>query len=696
MNNSENQSVFHEGERAVQSRLGVRNTAEIQGKRFVRNYLTDQHRKFYQGLAFIFVSSVDESGQPWASILYGRPGFLSTPSDSTLRVQARPLLNDPLNANLQVGKRLGFLGIEYTTRRRNRMTGRVSEIGNGYFVITVDQSFGNCPQYIHSRQAQFVPESKSSISSGKPESLEYLTERAQEIVSKADNFYIATYCGKNNADRRHGSDVSHRGGPPGFVAVVDRQTLKFPDFAGNNHFNTLGNIELNPVAGLLFIDFDNSDLLYLTGTATVKWDGPELSQFKGAQSILEFSIIKGRVLPAALPICWSFDSFSPSLADIGSWTTSTNSSHRIGLTQRHREYRVFKIVDESQAIRSFYLEPLNGAGLPAHEAGQHLPIELSLPGHPFPSKRTYTISNAPNGSYLRLSIKREEGDGDNASPGIVSNFFHNSIDVGHTIRATDPQGEFVLEPRSNRPIVLISAGVGITPMIAFLDERLRNAGNNGNDQTIWFIHGNRNSAQHGFREYLQRQAKRHPWLRLYTLYSRPLPSDQEGEHFDATGHVNATVLKTLLPLDDYEFYYCGPKPFMASMNQALRSLGTRKERVHYEYFGSPATRSVPDDSGNDDEAMRSIQVEFRLSGIEAHWTPSLGSLLEFAEHEGLSPPYSCRSGSCHTCLTPIVSGEIEYAQEPASGHPDDGVLICCAIPRLPVAGSSTSRLVLDL
>ncbi len=264
-------SPFHPGEQEIQDRFGMREQIEEVGQRFIRDHLPEQHREFYAGLPFLIIGSVDEDGRPWASLLAGDPGFISSPDPTTLVIASQPVFGDPLNDTLVNGTRLGFLGIDYHMRRRNRLTGRLIRADEHGMEIHVDQTFGNCPKFIQARTVEFGERLESMGDDRALHELERLDEKAKAIITAADHFFIATHYSDDDNDTAHGTDVSHRGGKPGFVRIDDDTTLTFPDFRGNYHFNTLGNILLNPRAGLLFIDFANGDLLWLTCTARVIW-----------------------------------------------------------------------------------------------------------------------------------------------------------------------------------------------------------------------------------------------------------------------------------------------------------------------------------------------------------------------------------------------------------------------------------------
>jgi len=693
-------SPFHRGEREIQSRFGVREQMESVGQRFIRDYMPDEHRQFYAQLPFLLVGSVDQSGRPWASVLVGRPGFAHSPDPNTLEIKTRLIFGDPLGDNLAAGVPVGLLGIEYQARRRNRMTGRVASLTEDGIAIKISQAFGNCPQYIQARSFEFSPEIDSLGEQRPVQSLTSLDGRAREIITKSDNFYIATHYSENPNNASHGADVSHRGGKPGFVRIEGSRKLTFPDFAGNYHFNTIGNIAVNPVAGLLFIDFESGDLLYLTGSAKVIWDGDEGSAFVGAERLVNFSLDEGILVEGAMPIRWNFLEYSPSLDTTGSWQEVAEKLAARKEGNVYRNYRVARMEPESEIITSFYLQPEDGGRTPCHRAGQFLPIEIWPPGTEEPIQRTYTISSAPNGSYYRLSIKKEPASQPDLPPGVSSNYFHDHVMPGTTIRAMSPRGKFTLDESSTRPIVLISGGVGVTPMISMLEQLAGESVGCGCSRKVWFVHGALNSKVQAFGKYLRSLEADWPCLNVHIRYSNPSGDDIEGEDYDSAGYVDIELIKSLLPFDDYEFYFCGPPPFMESLYNGLKSLNVADERIHYEFFGPAPTLRQVHPQGADSVAEElgdrpPVPVRFARSGIEATWEPSKGTLLDLAESEGLQPAYSCRSGICHTCVTRIVSGEVDYTEPPMT-PPDDGeALICCAYPRSAV-DADDEGIVLDL
>jgi len=316
---------FHAGETAVQARTGVRDRIDAAGARMIRDAMPLQHRELFEKLPTLLVGSLDARRRPWASMLVGRPGFIAAPDEHTLRIAARPDADDPLTAQLALDAPLGLLGIEPHTRRRNRMNGTVIALDADGFSVGVDQSFGNCPQYIQAREPRWIePTSRAP----RAERLgPALNDAARALVRRADTLFIASASaaarGRSGAE---GVDISHRGGKPGFVGVTTdadgRCALTLPDFRGNNLFNTVGNIAAHPQAGLLFADYDSGDLLQLTGRAHIVWDGPEVQAFAGAQRLLQIGVEEALWRPAALPLRWSAPAYAPQLEATGTWTAA--------------------------------------------------------------------------------------------------------------------------------------------------------------------------------------------------------------------------------------------------------------------------------------------------------------------------------------------------------------------------------------
>lgn len=309
------ESPFHDAELALQERYGKRAALDAGARRGVRDVLIDQHRAFFAQIPFLLVGSVDRGGQPWASMLGGRPGFAHSPDPRRLRIDLLPAQGDPLAGNLVPGAPLGVLGIELPTRRRNRMSGRLEAVDERGFAIAVLQSYGNCPKYIQARELSVVPASPH------PRVLrsDRLSEDDRRMLAQADSFYIASSNPRSEDGVRSGTDVSHRGGRPGFIRVEDERTIAAPDFVGNYFFNTLGNLMVESRAGLLFVDFKTGDLLLAAARAEIVWKGPEIDAFAGAQRLLRLHLTELIRLEGALPLRGSDSSDARELAQTGTW-----------------------------------------------------------------------------------------------------------------------------------------------------------------------------------------------------------------------------------------------------------------------------------------------------------------------------------------------------------------------------------------
>jgi predicted pyridoxine 5'-phosphate oxidase superfamily flavin-nucleotide-binding protein len=306
-------SPYHEGEKAVQERAGVRDKAERLG-RMIRDYMPDQHREFFAELPFIVVGSMDGEGQLWASVLTGPAGFVHSPDPGHLRIVAAPLPGDPLAGTLRAGAPLGLLGIQLHTRRRNRMNGKIVAIDEAGFTVGVDQSFGNCAKYIQARAGELAPQLGGSAAIVAEQAR--LSPEALRVISRADTFFIATASpATGDASRSEGIDVNHRGVPPDSIRVTadakGRTMLSVPDLPGNNAFQTLGNIETNPRSGVLFFDFEHGDLISLTGESEILWDAAAAAEFPGAARVLRFRPSHGLRFKAALPFRWSAPELAP-------------------------------------------------------------------------------------------------------------------------------------------------------------------------------------------------------------------------------------------------------------------------------------------------------------------------------------------------------------------------------------------------
>ena len=310
-------SPFHAGEQTIQSLAGVRDRMERKGRAVIRDYMPEQHRAFFAALPFMVVGLADQNGHPWATTLSGPLGFINPAEENLLAIKAWLDPDDPLHSCIRDGAPIGGLGIELSTRRRNRVNGRIENciIGEG-FSIRVQQSFGNCPKYIQARserpriRSRPVPEFRIAP---------HLGDSEVSLIAGSDTFFIASRSAQLDQEEEasQGLDVSHRGGRPGFVGVVSPNELCFPDFSGNLLFNTLGNLEVDPRAGLLFIDFQSSRMLHIIGRARICWDVSEAMRSAGVERFIFFDIQCVVTRDHAFPHSLDFVSYSPHLGTEG-------------------------------------------------------------------------------------------------------------------------------------------------------------------------------------------------------------------------------------------------------------------------------------------------------------------------------------------------------------------------------------------
>lgn len=685
-------SPWHAGEKRIQQLLGVADRMESFGRKVIRPFMPEQHQLFYRQLPFIVVGGVDDSGDTWATLLEGEPGFIHADDERHLHIGRLPAPSDPLATCIRNGESVGLLGIELHTRRRNRMNGQISDLRSGGIQVFVEHAFGNCPQYIQRRDFRFSrpPETKPSgdVTAGRIEELAAgLDEDAIRLISQSDTFFVSSYIDHSAGEVPRSVDVSHRGGKPGFVQVSG-DSLTIPDFAGNLHFNTLGNFLVNPRAGLLFVDFSSGDVLQMTGRAEVNLSPDPVRGFQGAERSWTFRPTKIVRRRDALAIRFDFHEWSPNSLMTGSW----EEAHQKQIAERKRsDWRPFvvtRIVDESSSVKSFFFAPNDDAGIGVFEAGQHIPIRIPS-GHDGETiLRTYTVSSAPSDPELRISVKRQ---------GAGSTALHDGLSVGSIVDLKAPRGNFTIRSEERRPAVLISAGIGVTPMLAMLRHLVFEGERTRFMRPTWFIRGDRTLATRPFdAELSSLMSRSNGRAARVEVLSEPEEGTVQGEHYSIKGVIDLPLLQSLLPFGDHDFFLCGPPAFMQSVYDALRSVRVQDDRIHAESFG-PASISRTSDSTTPSTKITarasksSALVLFSESAKEARWTVTSGSLLDLAESRGLTPDYSCRGGSCGTCATRLISGGVAYASPPSAEISDGMALICCAVP-----AEGENRIVLGL
>lgn len=350
-----------------------------------------------------------------------------------------------------------------------------------------------------------------------------------------------------------------------------------------------------------------------------------------------------------------------------------------------REFRVVAKVRESTVITSFHLEPVEPDGWRAFEPGQFLVFRIPAQGAKDFALRNYSVSCSPGdcGRY-RITVKREAAPALGLPDGLSSCYLHDQVEVGDVLAAEGPRGDFTLDCESQRPVVLLSGGVGLTPLVSMLHALAPQAA-----RRVVFIHACDNGEVHALRGEVETLAASRPGIAAHFCYRYPTEKDEAATRHHHKGVVSRELLQGLLPLDDYDFYLCGPAPFMQAVHGALRSLGVPKQRIAYEFFG-PATLLEPAEQqvvtakpqlSPPEISTDAVTVEFRKSGRMAVWDNTAESLLAFAEEQGLAPEFSCRAGICGTCKSHLVTGEVSYFEEPLDELAIGEVLLCCSRPQ---------------
>jgi ferredoxin-NADP reductase/ferredoxin len=343
-----------------------------------------------------------------------------------------------------------------------------------------------------------------------------------------------------------------------------------------------------------------------------------------------------------------------------------------------RQMRVANINKESDSVTSFVLKPSDGQPLPVFRAGQFVVLRMLVEPDKPPVLRSYSLSDLPAADHLRISVKSE-------SNGIGSSFLCNRAREGDLLDVSAPRGSFTLRP-SQSPVVLLSAGVGATPVMAMLHSLAAEK----SQREIWWIYGARNRVEHPFAEESRSLLKQLLRGREYIVYSRPAPNEKAGADFDAAGHIDAALLEKIGVPRDSDFYLCGPTSFLQDMRDGLRNWGVLDGNVHTEIFGTleaitpgmaqvihtPHQPQGPAGSGP--------PVSFARSGITAAWDGKFASLLELAEACDVPVRWSCRTGVCHTCMTGLIGGSVTYNPEPLERAAAGNVLVCCSQPSVGV------------
>jgi ferredoxin-NADP reductase len=367
----------------------------------------------------------------------------------------------------------------------------------------------------------------------------------------------------------------------------------------------------------------------------------------------------------------------------------TSSKGRTPVALAWNGYRNFVMnakVDEGGRICSFYLVPQDNRPLPSFLPGQYLTFQISLPGQPKPVIRCYSLSDAHNPSYYRVTIKKVPltPDSSGGLPPSVSNYFHDVVREGDILSVKAPRGKFVLDTSQQTPVVLIGGGVGITPILCMANTLCAAR----SQREVWLFYGVRNGQEQIMKKHFRLLAKEYMRCQLRLCYSQPNPEDSPDHDFHFGTHVSVDLLRNILPSNDYEFYICGPPAMMDDMARDLRAWGVPEERIRSEAFGPATVKKafVRTDAKEPTAAAApaSLQVTFSQSGKQCAWEPEAGNLLDFSLANSINIASGCRAGNCGTCEVRLKAGSVTYLHEPGwevqAGH----CLTCVAVPKEPV------------
>jgi ferredoxin-NADP reductase/MOSC domain-containing protein YiiM/ferredoxin len=341
-----------------------------------------------------------------------------------------------------------------------------------------------------------------------------------------------------------------------------------------------------------------------------------------------------------------------------------------------RRLTVTAITPECDSIVSIRLEDPDDAPLPAARPGQYLTLRVQPDEAPRSLLRNYSLSGPPDGGFYRFTVKREQD-------GAASRYLHTRLAVGDELDVAAPRGTFILD-RTPAPVLLISAGIGATPVLAMLQALAAER----SEREIWWLHGARSARDHPFAAEARALLAGLPNASAHVYYSRPGPDDVEGRDYDRAGRLTASALTALDPPRDGEAYVCGPASFMDEISAGLAAMEVDVARIHTEPFGpapglTPGIAATPARTPHAPagEPGDGPTIEFARSNVAVPWSSEYASLLELAEACDVPVRWSCRTGVCHTCETTLIAGDLEYSPDPVEPAADGSALICCSQPR---------------
>jgi len=645
----------------MQMRTGLQDEFEARGQAITTPAVPADMASQIAELDSTLLARLDGQGFPACEALVGDRGLWTLVAPDRLVLRAAALGGRLIAAGEPVAL-LAFVG--QNRLRRLRVAGIVADTGPREMTVLVHQVLTNSSRYVHHRARANVPREQPAGTPTSCDWLNHLDDTMRAVASDAETLFVATRHAEPGTADQHGLAVSHRGGLPGFVVAPDEHTLLWPELPGIGHLSTLENLILDGRCGLLMLAAGHSVAVRLSGRAEVLWRDAEAKRLTGCDRAVRFRVERACLVPDRYGSAWVLRHYSPDFA---------GEPRPPSAATRHRLLRIVRKVDEAQDVISLYFEDVSGRPLVPFSAGQHLVLKL-----PDSLERKYTVSAySPLPTNYRITVKRLRSD---AGPeGRASSHLHDTAVRGDVLQATGPRGNFRLPPRLARPLVLASAGIGITPMVAMVEELALRAPHH----PVWFLHGNRNGRTFALSGKIRSLRADLPDARWHVRFSQPRDSDRIGVDYDAPGRIDLDVLQTLLPFGSYDFYLCGPDDFVYGLAGDLRRIDVPSERINVEAFGAAgdieaaSTALAGPPSLND---LHPRMVRFARSGKAALWDIKKGTLLDFAQELGLEAPHSCRTGMCGACAQRLLSGEVAPVRETFARPEADHILLCSCMP----------------
>ena len=634
---------FHQGELDVQAMANESAIALRNGQVISSNILPGAI-PFIAQQNMLVVSSVDPKGLPWSSVLFGTPGFIQANNSGALLLDTSKMLineHDPLWRNILNNPQVGVLAIELSTRRRFRVNGRIQNISNeiegvannekqtlanSLFEIIVQQAYPNCPKFIQRRNLK-IEDQAYSEKLPKPLTGNALTPEIIDVISQSDSFFVSSASilkGKNE----HSVDASHRGGFPGFIKVLENNRLLIPDYQGNSMFNTLGNIHVYPKAGIIIVDFENSRVLQLSGSAKILWNQQDdTNHSSGTKRFWELSVEKWQETQIPKGVNWNFQDYSPhnprelKVKELKAKEGEGNSEIKSAIDANGKmALRISQVAKKSERINLYQLRAQEGAALPIFEAGAHLPVEVTLNSGKQVLRHYSILSSTQEKRFYEIAIQNEK-QGRGGSKALHQQLAHNSV-----VTVLPPKSEFSLLP-NHQHVVLIAGGIGITPILSMLRALVEK------NASFEIHYTAKTEADLAFKKEVQVLAG--PKAHFYTSQGK------QAKRLDLQHLIKNTQAHS-------HVYMCGPLRMISQVRELANEHNWPESHVHFESFG---VVSQPND--------KAIEISLKKSNQVIMVDPNQ-TILDALMDENISVPFDCKRGECGMCATTVLKGEADH------------------------------------